>query len=112
MLLDGALVHLSNAVRERARNELGFIINWGPVGHFERRPNIERYFKKISDDVFMRYPSTTGSNPGNGRAKNAEENAVIYRLLADEAEQLIAVYTAQHNGTLNRPVLTRHFLAY
>jgi len=101
MLLDGALVHLSNAVRERARNELGFIINWGPVGHFERRPNIERYFKKISDDVFMRYPSTTGSNPGNGRAKNAEENAVIYRLLADEAEQLIAVYTAQHNGTPN-----------
>ena len=99
MLLDGALAHLSNAVRERARKELGFIINWGPVGHFERRPNVERFFKKISDDVFMRYPSTTGSNPGNGRAKNAEEKAVTYRLLSDEAEQLIAVYTAQHNGT-------------
>lgn len=101
MLLDGALAHLSKAVRERARKELAFIINWGPVGHFERRPNIERYFKRISDDVFMRYPSTTGSNPGKGRAKDAEKNAVTHKLRADEAEQLIAVYTAQHNGTPN-----------
>ena len=99
MLLDGALAHLSKAIRDRARNELGFVLNWGPVGHFERRPNIERFFKRISDDVFMRYPSTTGANPGNGRAKNAEGNAVRYKLRADEAEQLIAVYMAQHNAT-------------
>lgn len=99
MLLDGALAHLSEAVRERARKELGFALNWGPVAHFERRPDIERFFKRISDDVFMRYPSTTGSNPGKGRAKNAEDNAVIYKLRADEAEQLIAVYVAQHNAT-------------
>jgi len=99
MLLDGALAHLSKAIRERARSELGFALNWGPVGHFERRPNIERFFKRISDDVFMRYPSTTGSNPGHGRAKNAEDNAVHYKLRADEAEQLIAVYIAQHNAT-------------
>lgn len=99
MLLDGALAHLSKAIRDRARRELGFVLNWGPVGHFERRPNIERFFKRISDDIFMRYPSTTGANPGNGRAKNAEENAVRYKLRADEAEQLIAVYMAQHNAT-------------
>ena len=101
MMLDGALAHLSKAVRERARSEVGFVLNWGPVGHFERRPNIERFFKKISDDVFMRYPSTTGSNPSKGRAKNAEENAVTYKLRSDEAEQLIAVYMAQHNATPN-----------
>jgi putative transposase len=99
MLLDGALAHLSKAIRDRARNELGFVLNWGPVGHFERRPNIERFFKRISDDIFMRYPSTTGSNPGHGRAKNAEENATRHQLRADEAEQIIAVYIAQHNAT-------------
>lgn len=99
MLLDGALAHLSKSVRDRARNELGFMLNWGPVAHFERRPKIERLFKKISEDIFMRYPSTTGSNPGKGRAKNAEENATRYRLRANEAEQIIAVYFAQHNAT-------------
>jgi putative transposase len=104
MLLDGALAHLSRAVRDRARNELGFVLNWGPVGHFERRPNIERFFKRISDDIFMRYPSTTGSNPGHGRAKNAEENATRYQLRADEAEQIIAVYIAQHNATPSKGI--------
>jgi hypothetical protein len=99
IMLDGALAHLSNAVHDRARKQLGFIINWGPVAHFERRPDIERYFANLSKDVFMRLPSTTGANPHNGRAKNAEEKAVIYKIRADEVEQLIAVITAQHNIT-------------
>lgn len=99
LFLDGALAHLANAVHGRARKSLGFAINWGPVAHFERRPNIERYFSSISKDIFMRFPSTTGSNPGNGRAKNAEQNAVTYRIQAKEVEQLIAVYTANFNAT-------------
>ena len=99
IMLDGALAHLSNAVHERARKRLGFVINWGQVAHFERRPDIERYFANLSKDIFMRLPSTTGSNPHNGRAKKAEEKAVMYQIRADEAEQLIAVVTAQHNAT-------------
>jgi hypothetical protein len=99
LLLDGALAHLANAVHSRARKSLGFAINWGPVGHFERRPDIERYFGTISKDVFMRLPSTTGSNPQKGRAKDAEQNAVKYKIRADEAEQLVAVFSAQHNAT-------------
>lgn len=101
IMLDGALAHLSNAVHDRARKSLGFSINWGPVAHFERRPDIERYFAKLSKDVFMRLPSTTGSNPGNGRAKKAEEKAVIYKIRAEEVEQLVAVFTTQHNLTPN-----------
>lgn len=99
ILLDGALAHLSNAITVRARKHCGFVINWGPVAHFERRPDVERYFNEISNNIFLRLPSTTGSNPGKGRAKNADQQALRHKIRANEVEQLIAVYTAQHNST-------------
>lgn len=99
LLLDGALANLSQAVQIRARKSLGFTINWGPVAHFERRPNIERFFSAVSTNVFMRLPSTTGSNPGKGRAKDAEKQSIKYKIKASDVEQLFAVYVAQHNAT-------------
>lgn len=104
LLLDGALANLANSVHVQARKALGFSINWGPVGHFERRPDVERYFSYISHELFMRLNSTTGSNPKKGRAKNAEANAVIYKIRAEEIEQLVAVFTAQHNATPNEGI--------
>ena len=101
IMLDGALAHLSQTIHDRARKHLGFSINWGPVGHFERRPNIERYFATISNDIFLRLPSTSGSNPFKGRAKNAESKAQIYQIRASEVEELVAVFTAQYNITPN-----------
>lgn len=99
LLLDGALAHLAKSVRETARRALGFALNWGSVGHFERRPNVERLFKSISDDIFRRLPSTTGANPGTGRAENAEEKAVRYRIRASDAEEFVDVYIAEFNAT-------------
>lgn len=99
LLLDGALAHLAKSVRETARRALGFALNWGPVGHFERRPNVERFFKSLSDNVFRRLPSTTGANPGTGRADKAEENAVRYNIQAKSVEELVDVYIAQFNAT-------------
>jgi hypothetical protein len=92
LFLDGALAHLSQAIHARARKTIGFEINWGPVGHFERRPNIERLFSDISSAIFLRMPSTTGSHPHKGRAKDAQENAIRYKILAGEVEQLVAVH--------------------
>lgn len=98
-LFDGALAHLSNAVHERARKILGFAINWGPVGHFERRPNVEKTFNQVAKDLFKRLPSTTGSSPQNGRAEDAEGKAVRHRIRANDVEQLLDVTVAQHNAT-------------
>jgi hypothetical protein len=98
-MLDGALAHLALAVRERARKTLGFSINWGPVGHFERRPNVEHTFSEIAKNVFHRLPSTTGSNPFNGRAPNAEDKAIRYKIRAEDVEPLTDIYFAQHNAT-------------
>lgn len=99
LLFDGALAHLSRAVYDRARRQLGFVISWGAPGHFERRPNVERTFRRIADDVFKRLPSTTGSNPYNGRAPDGEAKALHHKIRADEAEQLLDVYVAEHNAT-------------
>lgn len=118
LLLDGALAHLSHAVHSRARRELGFSISWGAPGHFERRPNVERTFRRIADDIFKRLPSTTGSNPNNGRAQDGRAQALQHKIRADEAEQILDVYIAQHNATPSEGIsyLTpldylRHFLA-
>lgn len=90
---------MSQAIHARARKTIGFEINWGPVGHFERRPNIERLYSDIAKALFSRMPSTTGSHPHKGRAKDAQESAVKYKILAEDAEQLVSVYMAQHNVT-------------
>lgn len=112
VFLDGALAHLSKAVYETARKKLGFILNWGPVAHFERRPNVERLFKDISENIFKRFPSTTGSNPGNGRSDKAEENAVRYKIHAHETEELVDVHFAQFNGTPSEGLSYRSPLEY
>lgn len=98
-MFDGALAHLSSAVHARARAALGFVINWGPVAHFERRPNVERTFNQIGRTLFKRLPSTTGSHPKSGRADEAERKAVEHRIRAADVEQLLDVTFAQHNAT-------------
>lgn len=98
-LLDGALVNLSKVVQERARKTFGFMANWGPPGHFERRPNVERCFGGIAANVFHALPSTTGSRPHKGRAPNAEQQAINYRIRASDAEQFTDVAIARHNCT-------------
>jgi hypothetical protein len=112
LFLDGALAHLSKAVRERARKKLGFSINWGPVRHFERRPNVERLFRSIHDDIFGRLPSTTGSNPQNSRAEHGELLAETYKIRAAEAEQLLDVYIARHNATPSEGIFNISPLEY
>lgn len=101
IFLDGALAHLAKIIQNDVRDSLGVSINWGPVAHFERRSIQERFFKKVATDLFQRLPSTTGSNPQKGRAKDAEDIAVKYKIRADEIEQLLAIYVAQYNATPN-----------
>jgi len=96
-MLDGALVHLASKIRERARKLVGYVLNWGAVGRFERRPNVERTFRKIGQDIIRRLPSTTGSHPYSGRAPDAEKKAVVYKIRAEHIEQLLDVYAALHN---------------
>lgn len=98
-MLDNALAHLANAVSKEARQKLGFVINYGPARHFERRASVEGLFKRIHDNVFARLPSTTGSNPSKQRAENAEKIAVELNITADAVSQIIYLYILNHNLT-------------
>ncbi|QRR08529.1 hypothetical protein FPJ27_15775 [Burkholderia sp. MS455] len=98
-MLDGALANLATKIHDVVRRSAGFMINWGPPGHFEHRPNVEKTFSKIASNVFKRLPSTTGKDPKHGRAKDAIESATKYSVRADEVEQLVDVHWAEHNAT-------------
>ncbi|RQR85320.1 hypothetical protein DIE11_04670 [Burkholderia sp. Bp9012] len=97
-MLDGALANLASQIHDTVRKSIGFIVNWGPPGHFEHRPNVERTFGKIARNVFQRLPSTSGADRGRGRAPDAEAAAARFKIRADEAEQLIDIHFAEHNA--------------
>jgi putative transposase len=99
IMFDGALAHLAIKVRERARRELGFSINWGSPGVPARRSRIEHFFNVISKELFQRLVSTTGSSPSKGRARRGAELAVAYDIAAEEIEHLLSVCIAVHNVT-------------
>jgi putative transposase len=87
VMLDNALAHLAKAVSVHARKQLGFAINYGPVSHFERRPNVEGLFRLIRNDLFGRFPSTTGGGPDDARVANAEEMAVKLNINAEALDR-------------------------
>lgn len=97
VMLDNALAHLAKAVSEHARKQLGFAINYGPVSHFERRPNVEGLFRLIRNDVFRRFPSTTGGSPHDSRAADAKDMAVKLNINAEALDRIIYSYAAMHN---------------
>ncbi len=99
IMFDGALAHLAIKVRERARKELGFSINWGSPGVPARRSRVEHFFNVISKELFQRLMSTTGSSPAKGRAKHGAELAIAYDIAAEEIEHLLSVCIAVHNVT-------------
>ncbi|AZD61029.1 hypothetical protein C4K18_3056 [Pseudomonas chlororaphis subsp. aurantiaca] len=97
LMLDNALAHLSSKISESARKEVAFALNYGPVGYPMRRPNIEHSFKEFAKNLFWRLITTTGSNPQNGRAEDAEDAAMIYKVEAAHIEHLLDVEIAQYN---------------
>lgn len=111
-MLDGALAHLATTVHTSLRKGLGFVINWGPVAHFERRDSIERTFGQIASKLFKRLPSTTGSSPNNGRAPNAQNNALKYKIRAADVAEVLDVTIAQHNAEPNSGISSLSPLQY
>ncbi|MEX0297271.1 hypothetical protein AAH995_28890 [Pseudomonas putida] len=104
LMPDNALSNLASSVSVGLRQKLGFYIEYGPPGHFEHRPNIERTFKGIAAGLFQRLPNTTGAGPQNGRPKNATEIACAYKIEAQIVEELAYHHFAQHNALENEGI--------
>ena len=99
LFLDNAMAHHANKVKEKLRDSLGFSINYGQLGHPERRWLIENTFHQIAHKIMHRVPSTTGSSPDDGRVENPEAMAERYEVYVDEAQQVLDVWVAAYNIT-------------
>lgn len=96
LMADNALSNLACAVSYELRKELGFSLCYGPPGHFEARPNVERTFKSFTEMVFQRMPNTTGSKPSDGN--QGAEIAIKYEIEADLIEELAHYHFWRSNG--------------
>jgi hypothetical protein len=99
LMPDNALANLANAVSDVHRKKMGYTLCFGPPGHFEARPNVERSFKELAAKIFQRLPSTTGSGPGAGRAKNSSVVSADLKMDASLIEELVFYHFALNNAT-------------
>ncbi|MEK3934442.1 hypothetical protein MKY41_03910 [Sporosarcina sp. FSL W7-1349] len=96
---DNAKANLAKIVKEKLVDLIGCSINMGPVAVPVQRPIIERFFRTLEQNGFHRLPSTTGSHPQDPKRKNAEENAIKYRITAEHLEELTDVLIAEYNAS-------------
>lgn len=96
LMPDNALSNLAGVVSQELRKELGFSICFGAPGHFEIRPNIERTFRNISQAIFQRFPSTTGSTPADGQ--KGAETAIKLEMESDALEEMVHYHFGRHNA--------------
>ncbi|MFZ6659044.1 hypothetical protein [Undibacterium sp. TJN19] len=111
MMVDNAAVHYSSAIAERARRRLGCAVNYGPIGHWEHRPSLERVMRTLEGYGFQRLPSTTGNSPTDPTKDDPVRNAVVlgidWEILLDMIDVIIANYNATPNEALgNRSPLS------
>jgi len=96
---DNAKANLAERVRDKLTHQIGCAINAGPVKTPERRGILERFFQTLEKGGFHRLPSTTGSGPDDPRRRDAEKNAVRFKVKAEEIEQLLEVLISEYNGS-------------
>ena len=71
-LVDNGQANLATIVKKTITEKVGAHMNPGPVEMPERRGIIERFFRKLEENGFHRFPNTTGSNPEDPRWQEPE----------------------------------------
>jgi hypothetical protein len=112
LAFDNDKSHLSRWVFERVQQEIGCVINPGPVKTPESRQFIERFFRSFESAGFQRLPSTTGSDPNDPRRRDPEAKAIRHRVRLNEIEELVDVIMATYNATPSTALHGRSPLEY
>jgi hypothetical protein len=99
--MDNALAQLATKVSSELRKQIGCALEYGPPGHFERRPDIENLFKQFTQELSQRLRSSTGTGPDGGGDKNPGKTAVAFRIESQALEHLAYVTLANLNGEPN-----------
>lgn len=90
----------SNAATEVVNNIMdvvGCAVNFGPVRAWWRRSLIERIFKKLTNEVSQRLPSTHGSGPGDSRVAGPHDQAIKYKFRISDLVSAIYEAIKLHN---------------
>jgi putative transposase len=101
LLVDNALVHLSNAVLNCAQDRIGCAVNFGPVAHWMRRSDVERIFGAIESAGFSRLHSTVGKSPTDPLAKNASKRALEAKLHATTIAEITDTILSSYNSEIS-----------
>jgi putative transposase len=110
--IDRAKANLSKLIKEKFKSIIGCDINAGPAGMPERRIFIERLNGTLERNGFQRLPSTTGSNPKDGRRGQPAEAAVKYKIMLSEILELTDVLIADYNSTQHSSLFGKSPLDY
>lgn len=105
LLVDNALVHLTESVRTRIQDVVGCDINYGPVRRFERRARVEALFGELERHGFHRLPTTTGTDPSDPRRQAPEKAARELKLSVPQTLQIIEDVAADRNGVVTKSAL-------
>lgn len=101
IMMDNAKAHLAQNVTSTLTEKLGCTLNYGPVGSPETRGIVERFFRTLEERGYHRMPSTTGSSINDVRRKDAEKNAVKYRITYNDIEELTEILIANYNNSIH-----------
>ena len=96
--VDNALVHYADALVERVRRRMGFAVNFGPLGSWERRPIVESIFARLEERGFQRLASSTGTGPADETIDDANAAAVKHQIENRELIDIVELVIAAHNA--------------
>lgn len=100
--LDNAMQHYSHVIAEHLRRRLGCIIAYGGLADWGHNALLERWFKTLETRGFQRLPSTTGSQPGDTRARTPVRTASRLGITYQQLLYLADVLCANYNATPHR----------
>lgn len=107
LYLDNGLANRAKRVKEFVTQKLHANYCLGPVANPIRRAHVERFFRRLEDDLIHRLPSTTGSNPSDVKRQSPVKNAIKFNIKVTEIEQIIDVWIARYNNTPHRGIANR-----
>lgn len=99
LMVDNALAHQDITLLSDLGLVTGSFVNFGPVGAWYRRADVERRILDVLMNSAQRLPSTSGSTPCDPIKSDPIGTAVKLKIRWSEIQQLIEVVIAQLNAT-------------
>ncbi len=112
LAFDNAMSHTSCWMQERVIGTIGCEINTGRPARALSRAIVERFFRTFEDESLHRWPSTTGSAPGDPRRHKTDQAAERLKIAVEDLEFITDITVANYNATPHKSLNGRSPLEY